>query len=182
MIVSCRYTVRPILWLESSTDILCSADSVNWMVSVHWGSFVFGVMALTIFKQMLLNFNTFNHFKVVKCLQMAKPKHLRKVKQNWKRLFSVFFFVTFSKGGTIRQKANARAWNHADRSNSKIEWRTHLSNHGLIGVWVICELRVSEFVSLWVVSLRVESLRVTSFERKLLQYLIKMQETHIYRG
>ena len=50
-------------------------------------------MALTILKQILLNVNTFNHFKVVKCLlQMTKTKHLRKVKQN-----SAFFFVTFLK-------------------------------------------------------------------------------------
>ena len=53
-------------------------------------------MALTIFKQILLNFNTFNHFKVVKCLQMIKTKHLRRVKQNKKRLYSAVFFVTFS--------------------------------------------------------------------------------------
>ena len=59
-------------------------------------SVVFGVIALTDFKQNLLNFNTFNHFKVVKCLQMTKTKHLPKVKH--KRLFPVFFFVTFSKG------------------------------------------------------------------------------------
>ena len=44
--------------------------------------------------------------------------------------------MIFSTGDTctIRQKANARAWNHADRSNPKIEWRTHLSNHDLNGV------------------------------------------------
>ena len=31
-------------------------------------------MALTIFKKILLNFNTLNHIKVVKCLQMTKKK------------------------------------------------------------------------------------------------------------
>ena len=67
-------------------------------------SVVLGVMALTIFKQSLLNFNTFNHFKVDKCLQMTKTKHLRKVKQNWKRLFSAFFFVTFRKGIPLDKK------------------------------------------------------------------------------
>ena len=41
---------------------------------------VFGVISLIVFKQFLLNINTFNHFKVVKCLQMTKAKHLSKVK------------------------------------------------------------------------------------------------------
>ena len=91
-------------------------------------------MTLTISKQILLNFNIFNHFNVAKCLQMTKIKHLRKVKQNWKRLFSAFFFVTFSKVGTIRQKQNARPSNQADLSNSKIELRTHLSYHSINGI------------------------------------------------
>ena len=52
-------------------------------------------------------------------------------KTKLKKVIFCLLFVTFSKGGTIRQKANARAWNHADHSNSKIEWRTHLSYHGL---------------------------------------------------
>ena len=42
--------------------------------------------------------------------------------------------MTYSKGVTIRQKANARARNPADRSNLKIARRTHLSNHGLNGI------------------------------------------------
>ena len=42
--------------------------------------------------------------------------------------------MTFSKRGTIRQKANVRAWNHADRSNPKTEWRTYLANNGLNGI------------------------------------------------
>ena len=37
--------------------------------------------------------------------------------------------MTFSKGGIIRQKVNARTWNNTDRSNLTIEWQTHLSNH-----------------------------------------------------
>ena len=67
-------------------------------------SVVFGVIALSIFNQILLNFNTFNHFKVVKCLQMTKTKHY----------VSCLLFVTFR-----RQKANVRTCNHADLSNSK---------------------------------------------------------------
>ena len=120
--------------IPHSLNLQCKLNGIRSLRNKMFWSVVFGVMALTIFKHLLLNFNTFNHFKVVKCLQMTKTKHLRKVKQNWNRLFSAFFFVTFSKGGTIRQKANARAWNHADRSNSKIEWRTHLSNNGLNGI------------------------------------------------
>ena len=44
-----------------------------------------GVMALTIFKQILLNFNTLTIFKVVKCLQMTKKKKkkFRKAKQKY---------------------------------------------------------------------------------------------------
>ena len=112
--------------------------SVNWMVSVHWETKCSDWLFLAswlwpIFKHIWLNFNSFNHFKVVKCLQMTKTKHLCKVKQHWKRLFFAFF-VTFSNRGTIRQKANARAWNYADCPNSKIEWRTHLSNDVLNGI------------------------------------------------
>ena len=66
-------------------------------------------MALTVFKQILLSFNIFNHIKVVKCLQMTKTKHLREVNIIEKGHFLPSFFVTFSKGGAIRQKANARA-------------------------------------------------------------------------
>ena len=53
---------------------------------------------------------------------------------SWIGKFLHSFFVPFSKAGTIRQKANARAWNHADHSNSNIEWRTHLSNYSLNGI------------------------------------------------
>ena len=42
--------------------------------------------------------------------------------------------MTFSNGGTIRQKTTARVWNNADRSNSLIEWRAHLYNYGLNGI------------------------------------------------
>ena len=54
-------------------------------------SVVFGVMALIIFRQIMLNCNIFNHFKVKKMPTNDKNKTL--VKLNWKRLFSVFFFV-----------------------------------------------------------------------------------------
>ena len=33
-------------------------------------------MGLTIFKQILLSFNTFNHFKVEKCTQMTKKQNI----------------------------------------------------------------------------------------------------------
>ena len=48
--------------------------------------------------------------------------------------------VVFRIGGTMRQKAIARAWKHTDRSNAKIRWLyiflyiLPLSNHGLNGV------------------------------------------------
>ena len=38
-------------------------------------------MALTMFKQILLSFNTFNHFKIVKCLQMSTKKKQQKKKK-----------------------------------------------------------------------------------------------------
>ena len=101
-------------------------DKMFWSV-------VFGVTALTIFKQILLDFNTFNHFKVVKCLQMTKTKHLHKVTTRLKKVIFCLLFCDFFERGTIRQKGNARAWNHADRSNSKIKWRRHLSTHCLNG-------------------------------------------------
>ena len=55
-------------------------------------SVVFGVMALTIFKQNLPHFDTLNQFEDVKCLRMTKTKHLRKVKQKGKRLFPAMIF------------------------------------------------------------------------------------------
>ena len=61
-------------------------------------------MALNILKQILLKFNTFNHFKVVKYLPMTKTKHLHKVKQNWKKLFSVFFLWLFRKRVPLDKK------------------------------------------------------------------------------
>ena len=60
---------------------------------------------------------------------MTKTKHLRKAKQNLKSLFSVFFFVTFSKGATTRQKANAY-----HEITQILQTRTHLSNHALNGI------------------------------------------------
>ena len=134
--------------IAHSLNLRCKLNVVRSLRNKMFWSFVFGVMALTILKQILLNFNTWNHFKVEKFSQMTKTKHLCKVKRNWKRLFSAFFFVTFSKGGIIRQKANARAWNHADRSNSKIEWPTHLSNHGLNGIsLLLLVLNIQESVT-----------------------------------
>ena len=53
----------------------------------------------------------------------------------WNKIEKGYFLpVTFSKGCNLGQKANSRAWNHADRSNAIIEWRTHLSNHDLNGI------------------------------------------------
>ena len=43
-------------------------------------------------------------------------------------------FCDFFEWGTIRQKAIARTWNHADLSNSTIDWRTHLSSYDLNGI------------------------------------------------
>ena len=117
--------------IPHSLNLQCKLHGIRSLRNKIFWSFVFGVMALTIFKQTLLSFNAFN---ILKLPLMTNPKHLHKVKQNWKRLFSAFFFVTFSKGGTVRQKANAHAWNHADHSNLNTEWRTHLSKHGLNGI------------------------------------------------
>ena len=108
--------IRISILIPPSLNLLCKLNGIRSLRNKMFLSVVFGVIRLTILKQLLLNLTTFNHFKVVKCLPMTKTKHLRKVKQNRKRLFSAFFFVTFSKVGTIRQKAN-----HADRSNSKTE-------------------------------------------------------------
>ena len=115
--------------IQGKLNDIRSLNGIRSLRNKMFRSFVFGVMALTSFKQILLYFNTINQFKVVKCLQMTKKKkkkkerkkkHLRNVKQNWKRLFSAFFFATFSKGGIIRQNANGRVWNLADHSNSKV--------------------------------------------------------------
>ena len=65
-----------------SLNLQCKLNRIRPLRNKTFWSFVFGVMALTIFKQILLNLNTFNHFKVVKCLPMTKTKRLRKVKQN----------------------------------------------------------------------------------------------------
>ena len=62
-------------------------------------------MALTVFKQILLNFNTFNHFQVVKCLQMTKTKHLHKVKQNWKKAIFCLLFCDFFERGYHKTKS-----------------------------------------------------------------------------
>ena len=53
---------------------------------------------------MLLNFDTFNHFKVVKCLQMTKTKHLSKVKQSGKKVILCLLFVPVSKGLPLDKK------------------------------------------------------------------------------
>ena len=122
--------------IPHSLNLQCKLNGFRWLRNKMFRSVDFGVMALTILKQILLNFNTFNHFKVVKCLQITKTKHLRKVKQIKNGYFLHSFLWLFRKGGvgTIRQKANARSRYHADRSNSNIEWRTHLSNHSLNGI------------------------------------------------
>ena len=119
-------------------NLQCKLNRIRSLRNKILWSVVFGAMALVIFKQIFPGFNTFNRFKVVKCLQMTKTKCLSKLKIKWKRLFSAFYFVTFSNGGTIRQNAIARAWNHADRSNSKSKWWIHLSNYGLNDISLHC--------------------------------------------
>ena len=90
-------------------------------------SVVFGFMVLIIFKQMLLNFDTCNHFKVVKCL-----KHLGKVKRSWKRLFSALFLWLFRKGCRKTKRESARM---KSRRSFKLKNRMRNTfNHGLNGI------------------------------------------------
>ena len=63
-----------------------------------------------------------------------KTKTFTLSKTKLKKIIFCLLFVTFSKGATVRRKANTRAWNHTDRSNKNIEWQRHLSNHGLNGI------------------------------------------------
>ena len=67
-----------------------SLNGIRSLRNKMFRSFVFGVMALTIFKQILLYFNTFNQFKVVKCLQMTKKKHTQKKKKKKKKKKSIY--------------------------------------------------------------------------------------------
>ena len=66
-------------------------------------------MALTILKQMLLNFNTFNHSNVATNDKKKTNKTFAYSKTKLKNVMFCLLFAIFSKEGTIRQKANARA-------------------------------------------------------------------------
>ena len=59
--------IRICNWIPHSLKLQCKSNGIRSLRNKMFWSFVFGIMALTILKQMLLNFNTFNHFKVVKC-------------------------------------------------------------------------------------------------------------------
>ena len=54
-------------------------------------------MALTIVEQILLNFNIFNHFKVVKCLQITKQNIYIKLNKVEKGYFMPSFLWLFRK-------------------------------------------------------------------------------------
>ena len=90
--------------IPHSLNLQCKLNGIRSLRNKIFWSAVFNVMHLNIFKHILLSLNTCNHFKVVKCLQMTKTKHLRKVKQNWKRLFSAFFLGLFRKGLPLDKK------------------------------------------------------------------------------
>ena len=58
-------------------------------------SFVFGGIALVIFMQLLLNFNTYNHFQIVKYPKITKTKHLNLSKTKLKKVIFCILFVIF---------------------------------------------------------------------------------------
>ena len=110
--------------IPHSLNLQCKLNGIRSLRNKMFWLVVLDAITLTILTQVFLNFNTFIHFKVVKCLQMTKTKHLRDVKQNWKRLFSVSVFCDFFERGNHYIKSECVRMK--SRTSLKLEnWMTN---------------------------------------------------------